>query len=306
MLTAQQIKEQAQGKWFGIYNQLGIDVGNNGKHTSCPCCGGKDRFRVDKDGSGYICSVCGAGDALSLIRKRLALPFPEVLEKVASMVGCVEVESYKPEKQKNPTVALRKLYQTSKPIQETCGAMNYLKARGIHTVPHDIRYCASCYHSETKTYIPAMLAVFCNKDGKPITLHRTYLNGTKKAEIESPKKIMPSLEPLAGGAVRLFSCGDHLGIAEGIETALSCLELTEIPTWAALSTALMESFVPPEGVKKLTIFADNDRNFAGQKAAYALAHKMVNKPYELDVEVFVPAKTGDYNDELMELIWSPK
>ena len=47
---------------------LGIEIGT-GKHTSCPACGGKDRFRFDdKQGDGtFYCNQCGAGNGFQLI-----------------------------------------------------------------------------------------------------------------------------------------------------------------------------------------------------------------------------------------------
>ena len=121
----------------------------------------------------------------------------------------------------------------------------------------------------------------------------------------SPKKLTPTVKPLSGGAIRLFPLkyngftGDTVGIAEGIETAIAATQLSEIPTWAAIGTSLLESFQPPEGVKRVVIFGDNDTNFAGQKAAYILANKLVLKDYVVDVEI--PAKVGDFNDEFIRL-----
>ena len=308
MLTIEQLKEQAAGKWFGILSQFGIIVDESGKHTACPICGdgGKgrrsDRFRMDVDGTAYFCNQCNpkAGDTLQLIKKVTGLEFPEIIKRISEMLG--DIQPFKPAPKKDPSVALKKLWLTSKPIEPGDMAAQYLRSRKIFELPSDIRFCPECYNSDTKTKMPAMLGVFSNKDGKPISIHRTYLSDDKKADVPKPKKMLAGTESLAGGAVRLKSCADQLGIAEGIETALSAMAISGIPTWAALSTSLMESFVPPVSARKITIFADNDANFAGQKAAYHLANRLYNKPFELIVEVFVPKNVGDYNDELVELL----
>ena len=43
-----------------------------------------------------------------------------------------------------------------------------------------------------------------------------------------------------GGAVRLFPPAEAMGIAEGIETALSAAQLSGLPVWAALNTVNIE------------------------------------------------------------------
>ena len=61
----------------------------------------------------------------------------------------------------------------------------------------------------------------------------------------------------------------------------------------------MESFVAPAGVRRLTIFADHDTNFAGQLAAYTLAHRLHRLDLGLAVEVNVPPEPdSDWLDVL--------
>ena len=124
----------------------------------------------------------------------------------------------------------------------------------------------------------AMLAIFRAHDGEAITIHRTYLTKySQKLNIESPKKILPALKPMVGGAVRLFGYSDTLGIAEGIETAIAVTESMGVPCWAALSSALLESWEPPKDVHRVIVFGDNDVNFTGQKASYTLANRLIVK-----------------------------
>ena len=52
------------GRWADALRSYGLNEKQlSGKHTECPLCGGKDRFRFDdKEGSGsYYCNGCGAG-----------------------------------------------------------------------------------------------------------------------------------------------------------------------------------------------------------------------------------------------------
>lgn len=74
--TVTQISAAARGKWPVILQMLRIDVPENGRHGPCPKCGGKDRFRLDDlDGRGtWICSQCGNGDGLDLVKLMTGYP----------------------------------------------------------------------------------------------------------------------------------------------------------------------------------------------------------------------------------------
>lgn len=297
------LRRDCYGKWAGIYAHFGIEVGT-GKHGPCPACPdhGEDRFRCDgleRDGN-YFCNQCGPGQGFSLLMKVKGWTFPTCIREVAKVINMVEkVEST--EKLVDPAIALRQLYTSSSPLHPSDQAAKYLRGRKLVLTPNNIRFCPSCYESDTKTRIPAMLAVFQNHEGESISIHRTYLNGIQKAKVPAPKKMMSPKKPLAGGAVRLFDPNDQLyrsgklGIAEGIENAMAAAQIFQIATWAALSTSLMEAFLPPPDIKEIIIFGDNDANFAGQKAAYVLANKLFLKDYL--VEVKIPNK-GDWNEEL--------
>jgi len=227
--------------------------------------------------------------------KVLGCTFPEAARKVSDVLGIVEADFKTNKPKKDPSIALNKTWSGSKPISVDA-VTNYLWSRGIGVVPENIRICPACYEPDTKKEYIAMVARIQNLKGSPIGIHRTYLEGSKKANIEHPKKLMTATEELKGSAIRLFPTLETLGIAEGIETALSCTQLFSIPTWATISTALMESFEPPEQIRSIIIYGDNDYNYAGQKSAYKLANRLYNKG--LKVQVQIPPEFGDFNDVL--------
>ncbi|MDC9591940.1 DNA primase, partial [Xenorhabdus sp. XENO-10] len=81
-------------------------------------------------------------------------------------------------------------------------------------------------------------------------LHRTYLDGDKKADI-TPQKKLDAMQEEAyrdhaqSSAIRLFPVDSTLGIAEGIETALSCKQIYGVNTWSVVHAGFMERFLVP-------------------------------------------------------------
>ena len=298
------VSEVAQGRWHGILASFGLsDKQLSGKHTACPVCGGNDRFRFDdKDGRGtYFCSHCGAGDGVALVMGIKGMSFKDAaqeIEAVAGVVPPVQVAKQSDETQK--LEALRRVWSESRPLVQGDEAMRYLAGRGLNvaTPPANLRlHSALPYHDGEKFVgkFPAMVALVHAPNGTGATLHRTYLKDGQKAPVEHAKKLMPG-RPVTGAAIRLSGAGEGVGIAEGIETALAASIQFGIPTWSCITAHGIETFEPAAGVKRITIFADNDSSFTGQKAAYTAAFRLVQQGF--DVEVKVPPAVGDWLDML--------
>jgi hypothetical protein len=82
-------------------------------------------------------------------------------------------------------------------------------------------------------FLPAMVAAV-RMDCGIIAIHRTFLDPAtgRKARFPRPKR---ALGPLLSGAVRLaMPANGQLGLAEGIESAISAMALNSVPTWATL------------------------------------------------------------------------
>ncbi len=309
-MRIEELKSRCSGKWIGIILALGIEIRTDGKHSSCPICGPGNnghRFRFDdKAGTGsWICTHCGAGDSIALVCKSLNIPFSEAMDKIKGVMGMAEEKVIPEAPRVDPKIALTAVGKKSQRLSGDDFIMQYLRSRGIVMWPNNLRKTEQCWNSDVKKEMRAMLAVFSNQYGKPISWHRTYLDGIKKADVPKVRKMMTATEQLNGGAIRLAEPKNGcIGVAEGIETALSAWQLFEIPTWSAYSAALMEAFIPPEGVTKVVIFSDHDDSgsyFAGQRAAYALGNKLLRAPYKLIVEVQIPDFVGDWNDVLIKM-----
>lgn len=299
------VREAATGRWPGILAALGVDAAFlSGKHTSCPVCGGKDRFRFDdKAGRGtFYCSHCGAGDGFTLLQNLKGWAFRDAAREVEQIVGTVTAVPPAPTfNDEDKLRALRRVWSEAAPLREGNEAMNYLAGRGLHV---DLPMSALRLHpglvyrdgGNTLGKFPALVALVTGTDGKGVTLHRTYLQDGHKAPVPSPKKLMPG-KPIKGAAIHLHPADDVLGIAEGIETALAAHQLFGVPVWSCVSAVGIESFIPPKEVRKVVIFADNDISGTGQAAGWALAKRLIADG--LAVEVKLPERIGtDWADEV--------
>lgn len=298
------LRDICRGRWPNLLTMFGLDRRYlSGRHGPCPMCGGKDRFRFDdKEGRGsWICTQCGAGDGFALLMRLNGWDFKRVADEVEAVVGKVEpVSARRTLDEKALRDAMNRLWASGKPVQAGDPVAEYLAGRGIMLAdfPLCLRYVERCrYQDDTPSWHPAMIAKVTGADGRPVTLHRTYLDGMGgKAKVAAPRRLMPGRVD-KGCAVRLAEPGSVLGIAEGIETALSASLIFTVPVWAALNAGMLMAWEPPAGVEEVLIFGDNDPTYAGQSAAFALAHRLSVK--DIRVDVAVPARPGDWNDELM-------
>jgi putative DNA primase/helicase len=125
---------------------------------------------------------------------------------------------------------------------------------------------------------PSFLAIITDViSAKPISLHFTFLtsNGAGKAPVEKhEQRHLLAGHRKSGGVIRLVDdecVSNGLGIAEGIETALSVMKGGWRPVWSCIDAGNLGSFPVLNGVECLTIFADNDP--AGIKAAEQCAER---------------------------------
>ena len=289
--------ERARSHWREILPLLGLEERFlSGRKGPCPMCGGKDRFRFsDKDGDGwYYCNQCGPGSGIVLLRRLHGWGHAEACSQVDSILGTGYGQP--PANNKRSRCDASKLTTIQRLLAGATApevVVSYLQSRGLGvSSPALLGHPACVYFDEGHHIVgrfPAVVAPILAPDGKLVCAHRIYL-----ADLDPRKKNMEVVGSLKSAAVRLHDADDEMGIGEGIETCLAAHEIFGIPMWAALTAYGVETFVPPPGLQRLHIYADNDSNFTGQRAAFALANRL---SHTLEVMVNVPAESDtDWND----------
>ncbi len=171
----------------------------------------------------------------------------------------------------------------------------YLRSRGL-TDPGspDLLFHPDLTDYEARRGWSGMVAIVRDGAGTPTGgIHRTFLLDDGSAKAPPGKKM---LDAVGGGSVRLAAVGDdgHLGIAEGIETALSAQAIFGVPTWAALSADGLRRWQWPAGISRVTIYAD--AGYAGAQAAAVLAERLTAAG--IADAIVAPLHGDDFNDDL--------
>ncbi|MGZ3775310.1 MAG: DUF7146 domain-containing protein [Bdellovibrio sp.] len=307
---------RSRGNWFNILTSAGISPAFlTGKNGPCPQCGGKDRFRWDNkngDGSGF-CHQCNfKGNGLALLSKWSGLEgrheFPKLLCKLNDLCSNGNVSanehSVATKKQKDLTRIAHAIFEESKPlvINTESPACQYFRRRGLK-VPLNvtsIRYHRSLTYFENGTAVgrfPAIVAKISDNKNNLIAIHRIYLDSEgNKASVREAKL---ALGKLKGGSIQLDDAsGDSLNIAEGLETALAVRQITNQPTWSAISAGNLTRAEIPSHVKTVYIWADLDKSGTGEKAANELALRLHYQ--ERRVYIKVPMQTLTENQKSID------
>ncbi len=212
---------------------------------------------------------------------------------------------------------LRKTWRETMPLSHKLAApvVSYLKARGLSEIlkapPTTLRAHPGLEYfdgAESLGRFPAMIGLFHGAAGEPVTLHATYLrsDGCAKAGVPSPKKILsvPVRGATKGGAIRLYEpVRGILGVAEGIESALSLRALKGFPVWASYCADNLEHLRLPDGLRHLHIGVDRDDSGKGEAVAKALAARVSKWRSRPRVSLWFPEidGPGDLNDEVLKV-----
>jgi putative DNA primase/helicase len=283
-------------KWPGILKALGFtDKELSGNHGPCPICEGKDRFRFTdyKGGGEYFCSGCGPGGGFDLVMQKFDWEFGYAAKEIDKCLGTDIKQVFKPrvdiEKRRRD---LNNIWQRA---DQNGIVREYIESRGLKYNENwgDLRGIYGLYMTGSNTTHRGMLALVRNKDGCPVSIHRTYVD-------LGQRKMMPPTESINGAAIRLGFPDSTLVVGEGIETTIAGMKVYDVQAgYATISAQGMETVELPDSVDLVIILADNDFSFTGQKAAFTLARRMnqLNKR----VIVSCPERLGeDHNDFVLQ------
>ncbi|MPZ36595.1 MAG: hypothetical protein GEU95_00800 [Rhizobiales bacterium] len=158
-----------------------------------------------------------------------------------------------------PDPAALEIWRNAKPAAGTV-VDSYLRNRRILLVPPSLR-CGSTMHLG-RYPMPTMVAAVQRPDGKVVAVQTTLLtHAGAKVPTGQPRRTVGAL---GDGAVRLAKATDVLGLAEGVEDALSAMQITGVPCWACLGAGRMHRVAIPDHVRELNLFGDDDE--AGRAA----------------------------------------
>ena len=277
--TARRICDSRGGKWSGTKGM-----------ACCPAHEDRTPSLGVTLGRKAILFHCFAGCDQQSVLSALAR---EGFEVARFFSGSLADDQLEPTRVRKPSAAALRIWREAEPLGAS-PAKAYLESRGILAASSALRF-----HPQTPLgpkgrtrFLPAIIAAVSLDEG-PIAIHRTFLSGNAKADFDKPKRALGSL---GEAAVRLFApVSGKLGLAEGIESAMSAYALTGVPVWATLGNERFGLVSVPESVTDLHLFVDHDAGgeLAASRGLVAYARDgraiQVRKPSSRDT---------DWNDEL--------
>lgn len=302
-----------KGRHNEVLSRFGLPEQITQRHLKepCPICGKRDKFRYSEynGNMGYIC-VCGSGSVIDLVAKINSMEWSQACREVDKILGNRADIKRTPKPQND----LAKRFEHKEGLKDT-PAKQYLLSRGIKVLPQkDCKFSHSEMDEEEKRPFQAILTAMTTNSGRLAYMHKTYLEGGTKAAIESNKKIFTlggvnkkscptcHTEFKEQVSAKIFPIAPTLGIAEGLETALSCKQIYNVNTWASLNSGHMKKFIAPQGVNHLIIFADNDKNGTGLAAAAECGNRnILHKNDVQKVTIRYPTEVCDFNDMLQTM-----
>jgi putative DNA primase/helicase len=293
VVTARSIVEGLAGRWM---RRSGV----------CKCPAHDDNspsFSVSETRDGrplvHCFAGCSQGDVIAALRARGLWEGEAVRDPSYPQGFTRKHDGHADNEARRNQEYARDLWERADRIKGTL-AEAYLTSRKIKlaTFSDALGYLPRLEHKPSGRTMPAMLAALTNDDGRVVAVQRTWLkpDGSGKADVQPAKM---TVGPMGTACVRLSAPGDILGIAEGVETALSAKCIYSIPVWATLSANRLSKIQIPRVVKSLVIFADQGN--VGMQSAFEAAEVYEQRGYTVDVmppHVHFGAGVGDFNDAL--------
>jgi putative DNA primase/helicase len=262
-------------------------------------------IRGDKRGRFFDHERGQGGDALELVRQVNGGTFSDAMKWATDWLGLAPgqrpVAVATPSQSKpEPTDTERidralAIWADTVPLVGTLAEV-YLKGRGITLEDEvaDLRFHPRCPAGAGER-LPAMVALMRNiATNEPSAIHRTFLRADGLGKADTGKRM---LGVAAGAVIKIDDDAEvsmGLGLAEGIENALSLWSSGWRPVWAAGSAGAIKTFPVMDGIEALTIFADADDSGVGIEAARSCATRWSDAGRKVDIHK--PPAGTDWND----------
>jgi hypothetical protein len=195
--------------------------------------------------------------------------------------------------------ALR-IWDEARPLIGT-PAETYLRRRRIALLPRALRFHprTPLGQGDDVEFRPAMIAALhdggLHDEGRFIAIQRTFFDrddARRARDLADPRMTLGRPER---AAVMLGTATSILGLAEGVETAISAMILFGIPVWATLGSERLHQIAIPGRVSRLVLFPDND--VAGEIGVAQALESYAMPGRAIDIE-FPPNGYKDWNDVL--------
>jgi putative DNA primase/helicase len=259
---------------------------------------------------GFTVHSHAGDDPLALrdhVRSILGLPGWTPNQEVKTVVQAALPQREREQDDAQRTAKAVRIFEEAEDDHPTLQA--YLAARGVELPPgalgDTVRFHPRCPWGNGQT-VPAMVSLVREingaadePEGPPLAIHRTRLLDDDGNLLLHGKDRKRALGPIGKGVIKLTPDADTticLGVAEGIETALSLRNEPEFgpsPVWATINAGGLGNFPVLSGIETLWIAVDRDD--AGQKAAEMLTGRWAAAGRE--VFLVEPPEPGmDLND----------
>ncbi len=270
-----------------LVERLGGRWGADGGMCRCPAHGDRTPSLSVRPGRTRLLLHCFAGCTASAILRALET------DRLLEPNGPASADPASERRTGMRNAAALRLWDETRSIAGTSAAA-YLASRCLDATSAELRYHPRTPHgpSPLTQFRPALIAAVRDESGL-VAVHRTFIDpgGRGLAALADPRR---GLGRFGQGVVRLGGSAPRLGLAEGIETALSATALFGVPCWATLGTERFRLVALPQEVRELLLFLDHD---AGGCRAERLAREAF--AHVARIEVQVPERRGDdWNDVL--------
>lgn len=290
---------------------------SNERIGPCPVCGGTDRFGINLRKNVWLCRQCGKnGDAIALVQHLDGVSFREAVEIITGHRPEPVRDRPEPQPAASGTKPRQKpdndtssyaarIWRESGDPRTTPTAL-YLRFRGLE-LTDDLLPCLR-FHRRClirHEWTAAMVALVRNvRTDEPQGVQCTCLDAEgHKREINGECRY--SFGHIAGGAIKITPDEDvtlALGLAEGLETALSMRQLPEFgmtPVWAVVTAQNLRTFPVLPGIEGLFVGIDNDKSQTGDKKSAELVRRYLDAG--IDVTTLRSTAIGtDLNDVIRE------